>query len=113
MIVIEMREAAYEKAFGLIDEIKDLSKKKHMILCELEDAIYECYESSKQDDDYEYDEDEYKNEDGESELNLRRSRGMRKNMRMRHNDEYDDEMNMRGYRRSSGMRRRNRMGRFV
>lgn len=110
-MIIEMREAAYEKAFGLLDELKELGKQKKMVMCELEDALYECYESSKQND--EYSGDEYDDEDRDTELNLRSSRGMRRNMRMRHDDEHDEEMDMRAYRRSSGMRRRNRMGRFI
>lgn len=110
MMIIEMREAAYEKAFGLLDEMKELGKQKKAIMCELEDALYECYESSKQDDEYE--DGEYEDEDRDAEINFRSSRGMRRNMRMRHADEHEDEMNMRGYRRSN-MRRRNRMGRFV
>lgn len=113
MMLIEMREAAYEKAFGLLDEMKELSKQKKMVMCELEDALYECYESSKQDDEYDIEPDEFDGEDQDIEMNLRRSRGMRRNMRMRHSDEHDEETNVRGYRRVGGMRNRNRMGRFV
>ena len=113
MMLIEMREAAYEKAFGLLDEMKELSKQKKMVMCELEDAIYECYESSKQDDEYEREEDEFESDDQDIEMNLRNNRGMRRNMRMHHNDDREDEMNMRGYRSSRNMRKRNRMGRFV
>lgn len=112
MMIIEMRDAAYERAFGLLDEMKELGKQKKMVMCELEDALYECYESSKQDEEYEGEDSEYEGEDQDTELNLRSSRGMRRNMRMRHNNEREDEMNLRGYRRS-GMRRRSRMGRFI
>ncbi len=47
MVIIEMKEAAYNKAFDLLDEAGELDKKRKMVLCELEDAIYECYEASK------------------------------------------------------------------
>lgn len=56
-MVIELREAAKDKAFGLIDEIKDLGHQKKMALCELEDVLYECFESYEDDDEHEYEED--------------------------------------------------------
>ena len=37
MVVIEMRDAK-EKAFELLDEIKELGRDKKMLLCELEDS---------------------------------------------------------------------------
>ena len=107
-----MRENAYDAAFELLEEAKHSAKKTKLTLCELEDAMYDCYEASKEEDDPEY-------EDSELEF---RSRGG-----YRHNDDYDmrededDRMDMR-YRRNmrsrygsrSGLRmRRNRMGRFV
>jgi hypothetical protein len=45
MVMIEMREAAQDKAFELLDEIKDLGRQKKMALCELEDTLYDCFES--------------------------------------------------------------------
>lgn len=121
MIVIEMREAAYEKAFGLLDEIKDLGKKKRMVLCELEDTLYECYDASKDKESDEYEEDYETPEIGEesSDIDFRRRGGYRSGMRMRHgmrDYEYDaeEDSRMRGYRSGrSGMRmRRNRSGRY-
>lgn len=109
MVVIEMRDAAYDVAFELLDEAKHNAKKTKMTLCELEDAMYECYEASKDErDDYEPYE--------EPEMDFRNRKGYR-------HDEYDmrdDDMDMdmrSGMRRSNrrrGLRmRRNRMGRFV
>ena len=46
MMIIEMREAAQEKALELVDELHELGHEKKMILCELEDTLYDCFESS-------------------------------------------------------------------
>lgn len=100
MMVIEMREAAKDKAFDLLEEIKDLGHKKKMALCELEDTLYECFESE---DDREDDDDQ--------EANYRRSRAYRsRRSSMRdHSDYEDDEMEMerrpKHYRRETRMRR--------
>lgn len=109
MVVIEMRDAAYDTAFELLDEAKHSAKKTKLTLCELEDAMYDCYEASKDDEQEDY--------EPETELEYRSRGGYR------HDDHYDDdeeEMHMRsGMRRMSrrsrgGLRmRRNRMGRFV
>ena len=110
MVVIEMRDAAYDTAFELLDEAKHSAKKTKLTLCELEDAMYDCYEASKDDEQEDY--------EPETELEYRSKGGYR------HDDHYDDddeeEMRMRsGMRRMSrrsrgGLRmRRNRMGRFV
>lgn len=103
MVVIEMRDAAYDTAFDLLEEAKHSAKKTKLTLCELEDAMYDCYEASKEDEkDYEE----------EPEVEFRGRGGYR------HDEDEDDEMDMR-YRRmnrrtGSRMRmRRNRMGRFV
>jgi len=103
MVVIEMRDAAYDTAFDLLEEAKHSAKKTKLTLCELEDAMYDCYEASKEDDkDYEE----------EPDMELRSRSGYR------HDEDLDDDMDMR-YRRmnrrtTSRMRmRRNRMGRFV
>lgn len=115
MMIIEMREAAYDKAFGLLDEIKDLGKKKRMVLCELEDAIYECYEASK-DSKEEYEEYTPESEsETASDMDYRRRNAYRSAMRhnMHEYDDEDEDMQMRGYRRRSGMRMRgNRQGRY-
>jgi hypothetical protein len=100
MVMIELRDSAYDTAFELLDEAMHNAKKTKLTLCELEDAMYECYEASK--------EDEY---DAEPEAEFRHS----------YRDEDEDDMNMRyrnAMRRRStsraGLRmRRNRMGRYV
>lgn len=103
-MVIEMRDNAYDTAFELLEEAKHSAKKTKLTLCELEDAMYDCYETSKEEhDDYEYE---------EPEMDFRGRRGYR------HDDEaYDDDrmdMRYRGAKRMGRMRmRRNRMGRFV
>lgn len=116
MVVIEMRDAAYDTAFELLDEAKHSAKKTKLALCELEDAMYDCYEASKEN------ESEWDNEDSDMEY---RNKYSTRNYR---HDEYDPEeyeddedtrkhasmrrMSRRGIR--GGMRmRRNRMGRFV
>ena len=110
MVVIEMRDAAYDTAFELLEEAKHSAKKTKLTLCELEDAMYECYEASK-------DESEYTEE---PEMEFRGMSGNRSGYR--HDDygvrEDEDEMNMRsGMRRSGRLRsmrmRHNRMGRFA
>lgn len=113
-MVIEMREAAYNKVFDLLDEVKDLGKKKKLVLCELEDAIYECYESSKE--EYEsMDDEQY--EDDDTDMNFRRYRGMRSSRGMRshegHEYDFDGETQMRGARFRGNMRRRNRIGQYM
>ena len=116
MVVIEMRDAAYDNAFELLDEAKHSAKETKLTLCELEDAMYDCYEASKENkEDDEYEED--------AEMGLRNVYARRDDYR--HDDQYgvreedgDDRMYS-GMRRMSrrsraGMRmRRNRMGRFV
>lgn len=116
MVMIEMREAAYDKAFGLVDEIKDLDKKKRMVLCALEDALYDCYEASKDDES----EEEYESEDMTEDEMKFRNRGYRSGMRKsmlrnmyRHEDEYENEEMPMGMRSRRGMRmRRNRMNKY-
>ena len=116
MVVIEMRDAAYDNAFELLDEAKHSAKKTKLTLCELEDAMYDCYEASKENkEDDEYEED--------AEMGLRNVYARRDDYR--HDDqqgvreEDDDDRMYSGMRRMSrrsraGMRmRRNRMGRFV
>ena len=45
MIIYEFKESAYNKAFDLLDQIKEHGKKVKMAVCALEDALYDCYES--------------------------------------------------------------------
>lgn len=91
MMIIEMREAAYDKAFELLDEAKEHSKEQKLVLCKLEDALYECYEASKDAHDEEDDEYYSPEEDKEEyDMNYRRRYGMRRNMRMRNYDDNEE-----------------------
>lgn len=94
MMVIELRKAAQDKAFELLDEIKDLGHQKKMVLCELEDALYECFESS---------EEEYEDYEKEPDIEFRKRRSYRSGMR-KHDDDYEDEYE--GMRMRHGMRMR-------
>ena len=106
-----MRDSAYDAAFDLLEEAKHSAKKTKLTLCELEDAMYDCYEASKENkEDDEYEED--------AEMGLRNVYARRDDYR--HDGHYgvreDDDMDMRYRRmnRRSGMRmRRDRMGRFA
>ena len=102
MMVIEMREAAREKAFDLVEELHELGHEKKMVLCELEDTLYDCFEDSKDDK-----EDE-KSEEG-TDLGFKSKYNRHYAMR-NFNDE--DEDTHHSYRRNMRMRR-NRMGRFA
>lgn len=82
MMVIETREAAKDKAFDLLEEINTLDHKKKLALCELEDTLYECFES----------EDDDREEDEESEMNYRMRRGYRsRRSSMRDHSDYEDD----------------------
>lgn len=113
MMVIEMREAAQQKAMDLIDEAYDLydeSKKiehqKKMVLCELEDTLYDCFENVK-------DGDEEKDEKSEEGTDLGFKSKYNRHYAMRNFDD-EDGMSIHEYRRNRAMRmRRNRMGRFA
>ncbi|WP_173431802.1 hypothetical protein [Sharpea azabuensis] len=83
-----MRDAAYNKLFGLVDEVKELDKKKRIVMCELEEAVYDCYEASKNDEDYEEGdedlyEDHFEKDDEEFEMNFRNKRIPHSSARMR------------------------------
>lgn len=106
MMVIETREAAQEKAFDLIDEAKDLDRQKKMILCELEDTLYDCFEDVK---------DEDGSEPSEEGTDLGFKSKYNRHYAMRNFDDEDDrDMDMRHmYRRRSMRMRRNRMGRYA
>lgn len=119
MVLIEMREAAFDKAMGLIDEAKEHSKQTKLTLCELEDTLYDCYESVKDtesDEEYEKDDERYErpmDDNEELEISYRGMRGnrSRRNMRMRYRE--DDDHMMDGYRRGyRRMGRRMRGGRY-
>lgn len=112
MVVIEMRDNAYDAAFELLEEAKHSAKKTKLTLCELEDAMYDCYEASK-DEKENYDED-YSDMDFKNRSSYRHDNSYE----MREEDDDDDKIDMRYkkmYRRNRGglRMRRNRMGRFV
>ena len=48
MVMIEMKDSLYDTAFDLLDEAKLNAKKTKLTLCELENAMYDCYESIKE-----------------------------------------------------------------
>ena len=101
MMVIEMRKAAQDKAFDLLEEVKDLGYKKKMVLCELEDTLHECFETEED----EHEEDEYETPYDDEKLEAEyRTRGYRRYGRraMRHMHD-DDRVYMRRH-------MRNRMG---
>lgn len=98
MMIIEFRQAAYNKAFDLLDAVKDYGKKAKMTLCALEDALEECYEASM--DSEEDEELEVPTEDKEEDFEMNyRGHGsrsaMRRNMRMRYRDGMHSNMRMR------------------
>lgn len=108
MILVELKESVYNKAFDLIDEAKHGAKKTKLALCELEDCLENCFEM--EDEEYEYSDGNTINGDVDVEVGeVSYRRGMRNMRNMRH-DGYDMEPRMRyGMRR--GMRR-NRMSRY-
>lgn len=110
MMVIEMRQAAKDKAFELIDEIKDLGHQKKMAICELEDTLYDCFESSEDDEESEV---EFPDMDDEEEVDFRRSKTSKyRRAMMRQHDDEDYGMrsrNARKYHKNYRMRG-NRMG---
>ena len=100
MVMIEMRDAVYDTAFDLLDEAKLNAKKTKLTLCELENAMYDCYEASR---------DSKEEKEGESEdMDFRGVSGYR-------DEEYDvhseDEEPMRrmAHRRRSRLRMRRRL----
>lgn len=103
MMVIEMREAAQEKAFDLIDEAKDLDRQKKMVMCELEDTLYDCFEDDKKESSEET--EEGKDLGFKSRYNRRYA--------MRNFEEDDDKTEYPYYRRAAMRMRRNKMGRYA
>lgn len=105
MVIYEFRDAAYDTAFELLEEAKRNAKVNKLTLCKLEDAMYDCYEASK---------DEHESYDPEdTEVEFRGRRGYRD---YETDDMREDDDTMHNMRRSSRMRsmrmRRNRMGQF-
>lgn len=103
MVMIEMRDAVYDTAFDLLDEAKLNAKKTKLTLCELENAMYDCYEASKEDHDGE--------EGSEEDMNFRGVTGYREDYR--HDGDDEDEMSTKKHlglrRRSRAMRMRRRL----
>ena len=95
-----MREAVQDKALDLFDELHELDHQKEMVLCELEDTLYDCFEK---DDE---------KEDGESEegkdLGFKNHYTHRYGMRNFNDDTEEDTMYRMNRRRQMRMRR-NRM----
>ena len=105
MVMIEMREAAKEAAFDLVGEAMDLQHQQKMVLCELEDTLYDCFEDSK-----EYEESEEKTDEG-TDLGFKDKYNRHYAMRNFEDDKMDQPMH--SYRRRAMRMRRNKMGRFV
>ena len=101
MVMIEMRDEAYDVAFDLLEEAKHSAKKTKLALCELEDAMYDCLEASDDKEDYE-----------ESDIDFRSRRDYRHDEHYGVHDDEDDIHMRSGMRRRRGMRR-SRLGRFV
>jgi len=80
MIIYEFKESAYNKAFDLLDEIKEHGKKVKMAVCALEDALYDCYESE---EDIMEDEDNLDSNLKDGEMYRRNMKMRRRNMRRR------------------------------
>ena len=98
MVMIEMRDSLYDTAFDLLDEAKLNARKTKLTLCELENAMYDCYESIKEEnseddkdmkfrgvsgykEDYRHDEQYGVGDDEDEEM--RKMHHRRRNMRMR------------------------------
>ena len=107
MMIIDLRQAAYDKAFDLMGSVKDYCKSMKMTLCALEDALEECYDASMDSEEEEEYNEDFKiptegEDDEEFEMNYRKgglNRIMRRNMRMRYRDNMSSGMRMRRSRR--------------
>lgn len=103
MVMIEMRDSVYDTAFDLLDEAKLNAKKTKLTLCELENAMYDCYESIKEDKDSE----------DEKDMKFRGVSGYKEDYR--HDEQYgvgddeDEEMRRQMHHRRRAMRMRRRL----
>ena len=95
-----MREAAQDKALDLVEELHELGHQKKMVLCELEDTLYDCFEKDDEKDDEE-------SEEGKD-LGFKTKYTHHYGMRNFDDDTKDDGM-YRMYRRRSMRMRRNRI----
>lgn len=104
MVMIELKDSLYDTAFDLLDEAKLNAKKTKLTLCELENAMYDCYESMKEEE----------NGEDEKDIKFRGVSGYKENYR--HDEQYgvgDDEeeamLNKRMAHRRRNMRMRRRL----
>ena len=103
MVMIEMRDSLYDTAFDLLDEAKLNAKKTKLTLCELENAMYDCDESIREDKDSE----------DEKDIKFRGVSGYKEDYR--HDEQYgvgddeDEEMRKRMHHRRRAMRMRHRL----
>ena len=102
MVVVEFKDAMREKAFELVDEIKELDRESKMVVCELEDTLYDCFENESKDD-------EEQSEEGKD-LGFKSKYNRHYAMR-NFNDEHDEDMPEHTYR--HGMRMRRRLNRYA
>ena len=98
---MEMREAAKERALDLVEESHEIGHEMKMVLCELEDALYDGFEESEE-------KDSEKSEEG-TDLGFKTKYNRHYAMR---NFDDDDERESHQYHRTSAMRmRRGRVNR--
>ena len=64
MVMIEFKEAAIDRVFGLLEESFEHNKNQKMVLCELEDVLRDAMKEHEEDDDI-----------NKGIMGLRRSRG--------------------------------------
>jgi hypothetical protein len=101
MVMIETRDAAREKAYDLVEEGHELGHEMKMVLCELEDTLYDCFEEDKEETE--------KSSEG-TDLGFKSK--YNRHYAMRNFDDGDEDTHQ--YRRNRAMRmRRNKLGRFA
>lgn len=116
MMVIYMKNIAYEKAFDLIDELKEMCHEKKRVIFDLEKTIRQCLEYGKEDEysdledyDNDLDDDLYDDDDNVNSSERRNEVGRRHSQKrdIRYYEENEEP------RRRSNMPRKRRVGRFV
>lgn len=101
MVMIEMRDAVYDTAFDLLDEAKLNAKKTKLTLCELENAMYDCYEASR---------GEHEEKEGEDkDIDFRGVSGYRHDEEYDVHDEDEEPIRRMAHRRRSRLRMRRRL----
>ena len=107
MVMIEMREAAKERAFDLVEEGHELGHEMKMVLCELEDTLYDCFEDDEAEDK------EREGSDEGTDLGFKNKRARNYGMRNFEDGDYDKDMDTRRAYRHAAMRmRRNRVNKY-